>query len=495
MDKDGVGRLVNIASKGLLKPSVVAACEKLQLPKSGTREQLLERITTHLSLRLNNTVTSDFIAGLFGADSAKVQHQFDRHMMMVQTMAALSSSKDRFSSSPHSGRIRIPIPNSVAPLPLQSVPSVPPSRPRWLPLEYATALATRSHNHQANSEPPQAPLIRFPPTTESDHVPYLVLLVDPFFAPHPAFQPVIFKSEQHRAQTIECPGNVEWRREGLSLMIRGLKIKRDYSEFSIHWQRSLTISVNQIQALEVSPPKPLKARRDDPIDLTMFLRPGKNLIEIRTRECFPQDPEADFWIVISLERSMTDQEVIRRVVRQDFASCKSRIQTWLSTKQEDGLEVAEPQRILDLRCPVSQSRITVPVRGVHCQHIRCLDLASFVFANRHTTNHNKRWKCPTCRQSCKPHELRIDEWVQDILKNSSSDSVAVFPDGRWERMGEEEEKTADSSEHDETEAMVIDLTSDEDRLTTSFETQPKRPRLDLSKFEIVDLIDCDSLAV
>jgi hypothetical protein len=61
----------------------------------------------------------------------------------------------------------------------------------------------------------------------------------------------------------------------------------------------------------------------------------------------------------------------------------------LELKDEDFL--SSLMKKLSLKCPISLSRIKIPVRGKHCKHVQCFDLRSFVEENS--------WICPCCNSS------------------------------------------------------------------------------------------------
>eukprot|EP01012_Entosiphon_sulcatum_P019578 TRINITY_DN24493_c0_g1_i1.p1 TRINITY_DN24493_c0_g1~~TRINITY_DN24493_c0_g1_i1.p1 ORF type:complete len:724 (-),score=71.82 TRINITY_DN24493_c0_g1_i1:6-2177(-) len=95
-------------------------------------------------------------------------------------------------------------------------------------------------------------------------------------------------------------------------------------------------------------------------------------------------------------------------------------------------------------CPITGSRIEIPVRGRHCKHLRCFDLRSFLFVH---DPHNipddatdngvvcvPSWPCPFCNQPIRSCDLVVDLGVADALSGVATVSginraVAIFPPG------------------------------------------------------------------
>ena len=84
---------------------------------------------------------------------------------------------------------------------------------------------------------------------------------------------------------------------------------------------------------------------------------------------------------------------------------------------------------LSLHCPLSRTRLGVPVRGVTCRHLECFDLASYLECAR--VARPPKWACPLCASDAKPSKLRVDSWVAWVLQTAPADAsdVQVSPDG------------------------------------------------------------------
>eukprot|EP00929_Paragymnodinium_shiwhaense_P084450 TRINITY_DN45155_c0_g1_i2.p1 TRINITY_DN45155_c0_g1~~TRINITY_DN45155_c0_g1_i2.p1 ORF type:complete len:337 (-),score=75.89 TRINITY_DN45155_c0_g1_i2:82-1092(-) len=76
---------------------------------------------------------------------------------------------------------------------------------------------------------------------------------------------------------------------------------------------------------------------------------------------------------------------------------------------------------LPLACPLSGQRLRVPVRGVQCEHLECVDLESL----RHAAPNG--WKCPLvgCTGTVAPDMLRRDAFVEALLRQTEQDTCRL----------------------------------------------------------------------
>lgn len=68
---------------------------------------------------------------------------------------------------------------------------------------------------------------------------------------------------------------------------------------------------------------------------------------------------------------------------------------------------------IDLRCQITQMRVTNPVRGQWCEHFQCFDLETYVMSNAKINN--RKWICPVCPAD-KPVQLFRDEFMLRLLE-------------------------------------------------------------------------------
>jgi E3 SUMO-protein ligase PIAS1 len=94
-------------------------------------------------------------------------------------------------------------------------------------------------------------------------------------------------------------------------------------------------------------------------------------------------------------------------------------------------DIVATSSVMSLKCPLSTLRIQVPCRSIVCTHNQCFDATSFLELQKQAPT----WTCPVCSKSTSFESLQVDQYVDDILKSTSSDidQVTVEPDGVWSK--------------------------------------------------------------
>lgn len=84
---------------------------------------------------------------------------------------------------------------------------------------------------------------------------------------------------------------------------------------------------------------------------------------------------------------------------------------------------------MSLKDPVQMTRIDTPCRGMSCKHNECFDAAVYLCLQEQAPT----WICPICNRSTPWEQLVFDQFVDDILHNTTSDmeQVTIEPDGQW----------------------------------------------------------------
>lgn len=138
-----------------------------------------------------------------------------------------------------------------------------------------------------------------------------------------------------------------------------------------------------------------------------------------------------------------------------------------------------PSRI-SLKCPISFSRIKIPVKGHTCKHLQCFDFNNYVNIN----SRRPQWRCPHCSQSVCFHDIRIDQSMVKVLKEVGEDIsyVKISADGSWEAVenNEHTEKPNDATPSQQENNIqkvddIMDLTGNDtetDKTSTDEDVKP-----------------------
>ncbi|KAG6042198.1 hypothetical protein E4U41_003944 [Claviceps citrina] len=125
--------------------------------------------------------------------------------------------------------------------------------------------------------------------------------------------------------------------------------------------------------------------------------------------------------VTTVPQLVTDISTRRRIPKESVVA-------ELNKKALDPDVVATSQ-VLSLKCPLSYMRLDVPCRSLSCTHIQCFDATSYL----QLQEQGPQWLCPICNKPAPFEQLAVDEYVRDILTNTSKDldAVTIEPNGRW----------------------------------------------------------------
>ncbi|KAH7714930.1 endothelial zinc finger protein induced by tumor necrosis factor alpha [Aphelenchoides avenae] len=100
--------------------------------------------------------------------------------------------------------------------------------------------------------------------------------------------------------------------------------------------------------------------------------------------------------------------------------------------EADDIEVTSMK--VSLTCPISKTRVKVPVRSVNCHHLECFDLRSYLNYHQLLTF----WECPfsCCKAQARCDKLRVDEYICEVLRatDDSVQEVEVFADGSFKAV-------------------------------------------------------------
>ncbi|RDA92592.1 hypothetical protein CP533_0938 [Ophiocordyceps camponoti-saundersi (nom. inval.)] len=103
-------------------------------------------------------------------------------------------------------------------------------------------------------------------------------------------------------------------------------------------------------------------------------------------------------------------------------------------------DVVATSQVLSLKCPLSCLRLDIPCRSVNCIHIQCFDATSYL----QLQEQGPQWTCPICNKSAPFDKLAVDDYVKDILDNTSKDleSVIIEPNGQWRTKGSHDDQAS-----------------------------------------------------
>uniref|UniRef100_A0A0N4ZZ22 SP-RING-type domain-containing protein n=1 Tax=Parastrongyloides trichosuri TaxID=131310 RepID=A0A0N4ZZ22_PARTI len=158
----------------------------------------------------------------------------------------------------------------------------------------------------------------------------------------------------------------------------------------------------------------------------------------------PNNKEASFSLVVSFNNQsmlnsefclnifecdkISNEDIISDIIKRPKKPVEEfmkELETFLLSDPEINIENAT----VSLQSSILSVPIKIPFRGVNCNHLTPDDLDSYIQINRIKED----WLCKTCKKSCTPNEIFIDQFYEEILKsNPNAILVDIFKNGTYQ---------------------------------------------------------------
>ncbi|KAE9524003.1 hypothetical protein AGLY_015650 [Aphis glycines] len=127
---------------------------------------------------------------------------------------------------------------------------------------------------------------------------------------------------------------------------------------------------------------------------------------------------------------------------------------------------------VSLVCPLSKTRMKIPAKSIHCDHLQCFDARMFILMNEKKPT----WMCPTCNKLCLYDDIEIENYFLEVLSSSTlnnwSKEIEILADGTWKVF--KETKSTSSSHNQVKHIDCADLDSDDEESPTKRDKQEKK---------------------
>ncbi|XP_043718706.1 E3 SUMO-protein ligase SIZ1-like [Telopea speciosissima] len=223
----------------------------------------------------------------------------------------------------------------------------------------------------------------------------------------------------------------------------------DKVPFRMQWPQYADFQVNGVQVRTTNRPgtQLLGANgRDDGPAITAYTREGINKISLSGCDA------RIFCLGVRIVRRRTVQQVMNLIpkeqVGEQFEDSLARVRRCVgggtatdNADSDSDLEVVADSITVNLRCPMSGSRMKIAGRFKPCAHMGCFDLDTFVELNQRS----RKWQCPVCLKNYSLENLIIDPYFNRIttkMQDCGEDvnEIDVRPDGSWRVKNENERR-------------------------------------------------------
>ncbi|KAB1996801.1 hypothetical protein ES319_D13G256700v1 [Gossypium barbadense] len=221
----------------------------------------------------------------------------------------------------------------------------------------------------------------------------------------------------------------------------------DKVPFRMQWPQYADLQVNGVPVRAINRPGSqllgANGRDDGPI-ISPFIKDGINKITLTGCDA------RVFCFGVRIVKRRTVQQILNTIPKEnegerlEDALCRVRRCVGGGTATDNGdsdsdLEVVADFFGVNLRCPMSGSRMKVAGRFKPCVHMGCFDLEVFVELNQRS----RKWQCPICLKNYSLEHIIIDPYFNRItskMSNCGEDitEIEVKPDGSWRAKAKSE---------------------------------------------------------
>ncbi|GMI92306.1 SAP AND MIZ1 DOMAIN- CONTAINING LIGASE1 [Hibiscus trionum] len=221
----------------------------------------------------------------------------------------------------------------------------------------------------------------------------------------------------------------------------------DKVPFRMQWPQYADLQVNGVAVRAINRPGSqllgANGRDDGPI-ITPCTKDGINKITLTGCDA------RVFCFGVRIVKRRTLQQILKMIPKESegerFEDALARVCRCIGggTAADNGdsdsdLEVVADFFGVNLRCPMSGSRMKMAGRFKPCVHMGCFDLEVFVELNQRS----RKWQCPICLKNYTLDDIIIDPYFNRItskMRNCGEDitEIEVKPDGSWRTKAKSE---------------------------------------------------------
>ncbi|TQS38966.1 hypothetical protein Golomagni_00520 [Golovinomyces magnicellulatus] len=161
-----------------------------------------------------------------------------------------------------------------------------------------------------------------------------------------------------------------------------------------------------------------------------------------------------FYLLLCVIQMIPVPKLVQALVNGQKITEKSVVADMLAKARDS--EIIATASVFSLKCPLSTRRIDLPCRSTSCRHTQCFDATSYL----QLQEQGPTWSCPICNNPAPFESLAVDEYVKNILQNTSKsvEQVTIQPDGKWELHESKETSLRIKGTSKSSDSELVDIT-------------------------------------
>jgi hypothetical protein len=217
---------------------------------------------------------------------------------------------------------------------------------------------------------------------------------------------------------------------GRRINIVSLKLE-DNIPCRLHWPKNISFRINHLSAKPYTRGSSTELginQRDKAVNASSYVISGRNTVNLSA-------VENDTWVISVHIAEKQSKDSVKAMMKtpETLEEAKQRMKTLLSGDSEDALGLE--QMSFSLKDPLTCTRMITPARFDDASGPQAFDLDSFLSI----AELNRKWQDPTTLKNSIITNLRVDAYVEKILKVLESypnvSNIEVNADGDWRPEG------------------------------------------------------------
>ena len=191
--------------------------------------------------------------------------------------------------------------------------------------------------------------------------------------------------------------------------------------FEQTWPDKCEVYINDSLIKEFRPLNPnssLKKRRDEKLVLGKERRIGTNSLRfvyenIADGKNTKSGTDPKYVFAVLHVRRLSVKELSESIVKTrtlPISQCEKIIQDKFCENKD--LKISEVK--VDLICKMTFTHLSIPARGLYCNHLSCFSLNSYLQTME--SNIEKKWRCPLCRKPC--YKIVVDQKLEELVQKA-----------------------------------------------------------------------------